>query len=184
MPNNYLFQSQRLGFRTWNKEDISLYAQMNADLQVMEHFPRTLTLAESTASAEKQINNFLEKGYCYFATDELKSGKFIGMIGISDKDFDSEFTPCADLGWRLAKEYWGKGYATEGAKRCLQYGFETLELPRIVSIAPKVNLPSIQVMKKIGMQFLQDFRHPLLLENKKLVNCVCYEIKPNTYKLP
>ena len=149
---------------------------MNADPEVMLHFPNVLNPKESKQSMEKQIAKYAEKGYCYFAVEELSSSKLIGMIGISDKEFQSSFNPSADLGWRLAKEFWGKGYATEGAKRCLKFAFDELQLQRIISIAPHVNSGSIHVMKKIGMHKLLDFEHPQLLEYKKLVNCVCYEI--------
>lgn len=175
---SYLFTSARLGFRIWKEEDLDDFNVMNADPLVMQHFPAILSAKESKKSMEKQITKYDEKGYCYFAVDELSSGKLIGMIGISDKDFEASFTPCIDIGWRIAKEFWNKGYATEGAKRCLQYAFETLNLHRIISIAPKVNTNSIQVMKKIGMYKIDDFKHPHLLEHKNLVDCVCYEIKP------
>ena len=99
---------------------------------------------------------------------------------MSTKDFKSSFTPAIDIGWRLSNKFWGKGYATEGAQRCLSFAFEELNLKHIVSIAPLVNENSIRVMQKIGMHKLLEFNHPQLTEYKNLVHCVCYEIKSNT----
>jgi len=147
---------------------------------VMKYFPAVLSPMESEKSMALQIANCVEKGYCYFATDELSSGKLIGMIGVSIKDFEASFTPCLDVGWRLAKEFWGKGYATEGAKRCLEFAFQELGVNRMISIAPKVNAASIRVMQKIGMYELAEFKHPKLLEYNHLVDCICYEITSPT----
>jgi 2-polyprenyl-3-methyl-5-hydroxy-6-metoxy-1,4-benzoquinol methylase len=120
---------------------------------------------------------FSENGYCYFAVDTLEGNDFIGFIGLCQQEYDVEFSPFVDIGWRLDKKYWGKGLATEGAKKCLEYAFNKLDIKSIKSTAPLVNKDSINVMEKIGMKKLLDFEHPKLLENERLVNCVCYEIK-------
>jgi RimJ/RimL family protein N-acetyltransferase len=83
-----------------------------------------------------------------FRVDKLENNEFIGFIGLSEKSFEAEFTPCIDIGWRLSSEEWNKGYATEGAKRCLEYANEVLKLEKIVSIAPKINVKSERVMEK------------------------------------
>jgi len=101
----YLFKSAKLGFRNWQISDLTDFTSMNADPLVMRYFPSTLSAKKSLQSMEKQIAKYNEKGYCYFAVDELGSGRLIGMIGISDKDFEAKFTPCIDIGWRLAKEF-------------------------------------------------------------------------------
>lgn len=180
MNLSYLFQSARLGFRSWNATDLTAFAEMNAHRKVMQHFPAPLSKSESKKSMEKQIVDFNKQGFCYFAVDELASGQLIGMIGMSTKDFPSSFTPAIDIGWRLSNKFWGKGYATEGAQRCLSFAFEELNLKHIVSIAPLVNENSIRVMQKIGMHKLVEFNHPQLTKYKNLVHCVCYEIKSNT----
>jgi RimJ/RimL family protein N-acetyltransferase len=109
----------------------------------------------------------------------LKIIRFIGFIGLSEKSFEAVFTPCIDIGWRLSTEEWNKGYATEGAKRCLEYANEVLKLEKIVSIAPKINLKSEQVMKKIGMEKVMEFVHPLLINDERLRDCVLYQITIN-----
>jgi RimJ/RimL family protein N-acetyltransferase len=119
-----------------------------------------------------------DKGYCYFAVDNLEYDTFIGFIGLSEQNFAADFTPCIDIGWRLAKTAWNKGYASEGAKRCLEYGFEALHLDKIYSIAPVANLKSQQVMEKIGMHKVKTFDHPQLLDNARLRKCVLFVIEP------
>jgi RimJ/RimL family protein N-acetyltransferase len=80
----------------------------------------------------------------------------------------------------LYPNFWGKGYATEGAKRCLKFGFNDLKLQEIIATAPKINLPSIRVMQKIGMQKIKDFKHPFLSDFPVLENCVLYNCNCNT----
>ncbi len=175
---NYLFKSDRLGFRNWLASDIEKLAAINADKEVMEFFPSTRTLPETKTFIERMQRQYGDKGYCYFAVDNLEYDTFIGFIGLSEQNFAADFTPCIDIGWRLAKTAWNKGYATEGAKRCLEYGFEALHLDRIYSIAPVANLKSQQVMKKIGMRKVKTFEHPQLLDNARLRKCVLYVIEP------
>ena len=120
---------------------------------------------------------YSKRKFCYFAVDLLETNEFIGFIGLSEQSYLDELGTFVDIGWRLKPSAWGKGYATEGAKTCLTYGFEKLELKRIYSIAPEINNGSIAVMKKIGMQILKAFKHPKLLDNQRLVNCVLYCIE-------
>ena len=172
----YLFTSERLGFRNWEDADIPAMAAINADPQVMEFFPATQTVEQTENFVRRMQAQFRAKGFCYFAVDELATGHFIGFIGLSEQTFAADFNPCVDIGWRLATVAWGKGYATEGAQRCLVYGFETTGLHTINAMAPDVNLRSIEVMKKIGMQPVKQFKHPLLAGNERLENCVLYAI--------
>ncbi len=173
---NYLFKSERLGFRNWVDADIPLMTAISGDQDVMKFFPAFATPKQTIEFIERMQTMFAEKGYCYFAVDRLSDNTFIGFIGLSDQDYDVEFAPCVDIGWRLDKQYWGNGFATEGAKRCLKYAFEKLKLENIKSTAPIINLNSIKIMEKIEMTKQLEFQHPKLLGNKALVNCVCYEI--------
>ena len=177
MIKDYVFKSERLGFRNWIDSDIPLMIAISGDADVMKNFPAVATPKQTTVFIERMQVMFSEKGYCYFAVDNLKDNSLIGFIGLCDQDYDVEFAPCIDIGWRLAKKYWGKGFATEGAKRCLEYAFEDLSLDNIKSTAPLVNTGSISVMEKIGMTKQLQFKHPKLLANERLVNCVCYEIR-------
>ena len=98
----------------------------------------------------------------------------IGFIGLSAQDYECEFTPFVDIGWRLAKHTWNKGYATEGAKRCLSYAHETLKLKEIYAVTPMLNKKSERIMQKIGMTKVGTFEHPLLLNDERLKMCVLY----------
>ena len=176
IAQKYLLTSERLGFRNWMASDIPKMTQISADKTVMEYFPAPATPEQTAGFILKMQQLFTEKGYCYFAVEELQSQAFIGFIGLSDKDFEAEFTPCVDIGWRLDKAHWRKGYATEGAKRCLEYAFDSLALTEIKATAPCINHKSISVMEKIGMQQELIFGHPLLPQNERLKKCVCYGI--------
>ena len=171
----YLFQSERLGFRSWRVDDVAKMAAINADPAVMEFFPKTKTRKQTAAFIEQVKSEFSTKGFCYFAIDKLDNGEFIGFIGLSEQRFEADFTPCIEIGWRLARKEWGRGYATEGAARCLEYAFDELNLRKVVAMTPEINLRSEKVMKKIGMEQVKRFRHPLLKNEPRLANCVLYE---------
>ena len=173
--NSYLFRSERLGFRNWNASDIPMMIEINQDRDVMEFFPNLIHEIDTISFIQRMQTQYLEKKFCYFAVDLLSTNEFIGFIGLSEQNFESNFTPCIDIGWRLSIKYWNKAYATEGAKKCLAYGLDDLNIPRIYAIAPKINTKSEHVMKKIGMKKLGEFEHPKLLNNERLKCCILYE---------
>jgi RimJ/RimL family protein N-acetyltransferase len=176
IDETYLFQSERLGFRNWSTADIEIMSEINADPKVMEFFPSTQTREQTINFIERMQKQFAEKGFCYFAVDKLEDRQLIGFIGINTQTFESDFTPCNDIGWRLKSSEWNKGYATEGAKRCLAYAFGELGIEKIYSIAPKVNLKSERIMLNLGMKKIKHFIFPLLKGDKRLEECVLYEI--------
>ena len=176
---DYTFQSERLGFRPWLETDLKELHIMNQDEEVMRFFPGIPTRENSRQFIQRQQAQLKAKGYCYFAVDLMSSGEFAGWIGISDQDFEADFTPCVDIGWRLKRSLWKQGLATEGAKASLDLAFQTIGLTQILSMAPEVNLPSIAVMKKIGMQQIGTFDHPKLLNNDYLRKCALYQISKN-----
>ncbi len=181
MQHEYLFQSTRLGFRNWTNDDLNEFAKLNADPAVMEHFPGLLTREETKAFIERLKHQHEKTGYTYFATAILETGEFIGFIGLGFKDFKAAFTPATDIGWRLKKSAWGKGYATEGAKRCLEFAFETLKLEQIISICPLKNVHSERVMKNSGMEKQVVFKHPQLQAFPELEMCSCYQLSRNQW---
>lgn len=172
----YIFTSERLGFRNWTDADITPMSKMNADPEVMKYFPATQTTEETTAFIQRMRDLYSEKGFCYFAVDRLDTGEFIGFIGLMGKTFEADFTPCTDIGWRLSRKHWGIGFATEGAKRCLDFALGTLGLNKVVSMCPIINTPSEAVMKKIGMQKVKTFEHPLLENDERLRTCLLYSV--------
>uniref|UniRef100_UPI00404A6402 GNAT family N-acetyltransferase n=1 Tax=Gelidibacter sp. TaxID=2018083 RepID=UPI00404A6402 len=175
--NNYIFKSERLGFRNWNENDKPKMGKINSDPKVMEHFPAIPTQKQTNEFIDRMKTQFSKNGFCYFAVDRLDSNEFIGFIGIAEQNFESDFTPCVDIGWRLAQTEWGKGFTTEGAKKCLEFAFNEIGLENIKSICPETNDKSEKVMKKIGMKKTKSFNHPLLSEYKELEKCVLYEIE-------
>ncbi len=174
--NPYLFNSERLGFREWKESDTDKMIKINSDHLVMEYFPFIPSKEETLVFIQKMKSQFIEKGFCYFAVDKLENKEFVGFIGLSEQNFESDFTPCIDIGWRLKSSEWNKGFATEGAKACLKFGFEKLKIKTIYSIAPIVNEKSIHVMEKVGMRKIKKFKHSLLKDYPYLEECVLYQI--------
>ena len=121
MSDKYLFTSERLGFRNWIDSDTPKMIDISSDPDVMEFFPATTTQIQTVEFIDKMKLMYIEKGYCYFAVDQLKTESFIGFIGLCHQTYESQVTPNVDIGWRLNKKYWNNGFATEGAKRCLEY---------------------------------------------------------------
>lgn len=176
MKTEYIFNSERLGFREWSEEDLNEFAKMNADPEVMEYFLKPLTIPETEEFFERLQNHFKKHGYNYFATEILETGEFIGFIGLARQEYESEFTPAVDIGWRLKKSAWGKGYATEGARKCLEYAFRELNLDEVISTCTEKNARSENVMKKIGMVKKGSFNHPKLKEHPDYEKFICYAI--------
>ena len=175
---DYIFQSQRLGFRNWVESDIdTMLQQINNDDSVMEFFPFKPSRKDTEAFIKRMQQQFAKKGFCYFAVDITETKEFIGFIGLSEQGYIKDMDSFVDIGWRLKKSSWNKGYATEGAIACLKYGFNTIGLKHIYSVAPENNTKSEQVMKKIGMVKVKTFDHPKLISTPLLTSCVLYQKK-------
>lgn len=172
----YIFTSQRLGFRKWSEADIEPFAAINADPDVMKYFPNILTLEETSVFVDRIHASFSKYNYCFYAVDILKSQEFIGFIGFMWQTFEANFTPCAEIGWRLKKQVWNQGLATEGATRCLQYGFNELNFKEVYSFTATINKPSERIMQKISMQKIGEFDHPKLAKEDVLCRHVLYKI--------
>ncbi|WP_459209735.1 GNAT family N-acetyltransferase [Aquimarina rhabdastrellae] len=172
--DSYVFTSERLGFRNWSIDDLEQMAAINADPEVMEFFPSIPTQEDTKNFILRMQKQYEQRNHCYFAVEVLETKEFIGFIGLSYQDYDTDFTPCVDIGWRLKKSSWFNGYATEGAKKCLTYAFDVLQLNEVLSTAPTINEKSIAVMQKIGMTKVKNFDHPLLLTNERLKKCSLY----------
>lgn len=166
----------RLKLREWKEEDKETFFKLNSDPRVMEFMPKLLSKKESDQLVESIKLKFKENGYSFFAVELLEDKSFIGFIGLSIPKFDTFFTPCVEIGWRLAYNYWGKGYATEGAKECINYGFSKLNLSEIVSFTASQNIRSCKVMERIGMKYIDEFNHPVLPKGHPLEKHVLYKI--------
>lgn len=168
--------TSRTLLRPWQTADLEPFAALNADPKVMTYFPELLTREQSDAFVTRVTAHFEEKGWGPWALEV--GGRFAGFVGLWAPSFTAHFTPCVEVGWRLATEFWGRGYATEAARAALKCGFETLGLSEIVSFTSNSNLPSRAVMKRIGMHHdpADDFDHPRLPAKHPLARHVLYRI--------
>ncbi len=144
----------------------------------MEHFPGALTPVESDALVDRIEAHFSEHGFGLWAVELPSASSFIGFVGLSVPSLHAHFTPCVEVGWRLARAYWGNGYATEGARAALRFGFDELGLLEIVSFTVPANIRSRRVMEKLGMRHSpsDDFDHPGLQEDHPLRRHVLYRL--------
>lgn len=176
--------TQRLILRSWKNEDLESLSRMNANPEVMEFFPAPLTYKESMERLEVYTRHIQDHGWGLWAVSAPGVSDFIGWIGLWPIGFETHFTPAIEIGWRLLPEFWGHGYATEGARACLQYGFDTLKLNEIVSITVPANLRSQRVMQKIGMHTdpKDAFDHPKLPEGHPLRRHILYRLKASEWR--
>jgi RimJ/RimL family protein N-acetyltransferase len=162
-----MLSTPRLLLRPWRDDDLPAFAALNADPRVMEHFPSTLTRDRSDAVAARIREKFDRYGFGFRAVEVTGDGgapavPFAGFVGLSVPGFEAPFTPCVEVGWRLAVAHWGRGYATEAARAAVAYGFDTLGLTEIVAFTVPANRRSRAVMERLGMTRdpADDFEHP------------------------
>ncbi|OCT11350.1 GNAT family acetyltransferase [Paenibacillus pectinilyticus] len=175
-------ETARLLLRDWQASDLEPFCRLNADAKVMRYFPKTLTTDETITFYEAIVSELKACGFGFYALEIKETQAFIGFIGFHKATFESDFTPCIEIGWRLKQEAWGKGYATEGAKACLQHGFTKLGLRDVYSFTADVNEPSKKVMMNIGMRFVKVFNHPKVEESSSLYKHVLYHSNRDSYK--
>lgn len=174
-------ETERLLLRQWKETDRNLFHKMNSDPAVMEFLPKLLSREESDAMIARIKEHFEQYGFSWWALEIKETGEFIGFTGLAVPKFESHFTPCVEVGWRLASRYWHKGYATEAAKAAVQFGFSEKGLKEILSFTVPANRPSIAVMERLGMTRNpnDDFDHPKLPEGDKLRRHVLYRLRSN-----
>ena len=171
-------QTPRLILRQWQDSDISTFIAMNQDPRVMEFFPEVWSEEKSRSAVEKTREEFARNGFGKFALELKESGEFVGYVGLAEVNFDSHFTPAIEIGWRLASQHFGRGYATEAAREVLRFAFEELQLKEIVAFTVPQNSSSLNFMKKIGMtrDLNGDFFHPNIETKHKFASHVLYKI--------
>jgi ribosomal-protein-alanine N-acetyltransferase len=179
-----MLRTARLLLREWRDSDLDAFAAMNADARVMEHFPATLSREESARGAERIRAHFEAHGFGLWALELPGEIAFAGFVGIAEPTFAAHFMPCVELGWRLAYDAWGKGYATEAARAVMRDGFERVGLDEIVSTTVPANVRSQRVMQKLGMlrSPLDDFDHPRIPEGHVLQRHVLYRIRRDAWR--
>jgi ribosomal-protein-alanine N-acetyltransferase len=154
--------SKRLALRPWEDRDRQPFADMSADADVMRYLTPMPTRDLSDAWIDRQIARCGEDGFCFWAVETLKDRIFVGSVGLVRTGYAAHFTPAVEVGWRIARPFWGLGYAPEAAEAALRFGFETLRLTEIVANAAVGNDKSRRVMAKLGMSYdpADDFDHP------------------------
>ncbi|MDG2450420.1 MAG: GNAT family N-acetyltransferase [Saprospiraceae bacterium] len=173
----YLFLSERLGFRKWKDSDLDPFIKMNADPEVMKYFLSPLSSIKTLELLSRIKGHFKDYGYCLYAVDRLDQSSFIGFIGIMPDTMGINVSPCIEIGWRLDRKAWNKGFATEGARRCIEYAFKELNISEIYSCTAMMNTNSERVMQKAGMSFVKKFNHPRVPDGHILNEHVLYRIK-------
>ena len=169
-------ETERLKLRAWQESDLQPFAELNADKDVMHYFPSVLTREQSDNLADKFQHLILDHGWGFWAVELKATGQFIGFTGLNTQPEQFIFSPCVEIGWRFAKQYWHQGYATEAAKACLKFAFETLQLKEVVSFTAVHNTASEHVMQRLGMQAMYEFNHPALTQESPLSRHVLYKI--------
>ena len=168
------YETTRLILRQWQESDIVPFAEMNSDLEVMKYFPKTLSFNETLEMYNSFKNS--KNDFRFSPAEEKISGKFIGFVGLN---IPSYMPTSVEIGWRLQKEFWGKGLASEAAKKWLEIGFGDYGLDEIISFTAKQNIKSQEVMKRIGMKRdeKRDFFHPKIPKDHPLAFHVFYALQ-------
>jgi RimJ/RimL family protein N-acetyltransferase len=174
----------RLWLRQWRASDREPFARLNADPRVMQFMSRCLNRAESDAFVRAAEAEIARQGWGLWAAELRQTGAFIGFVGLRAPAFEAAFTPCVEVGWRLARESWGQGLATEAGRECLRFAFETLALAEVVSFTVPANRRSRAVMERLGLAHdaQGDFDHPRLPEGHLLRRHVLYRLRRDDWR--
>lgn len=178
MPDGPTLSTSRLLLRPWHDEDLPPFAALNADPRVMQFMPKLLTRAESDEMAAGIRRNFDRQKFGLWAVEVIGGEPFIGFVGLAIPRFEAHFTPCVEIGWRLAAAHWGRGYATEAAQATRDFAFSQLRLEEIVSFTTVANARSRRVMERLGMTHdpADDFDHPSLPAGHPIQRHVLYRL--------
>jgi len=174
-----MIRTERLVLRPWRDADLAPFATLNADERVMAYLPRRLARGESDALAERIRAHLAAHGFGLLAVEAPGEAPFLGFVGLQLATFPAPFTPCVEVGWRLAHSFWGRGYATEAARAYLDHGFHERGFREVLSFTTVANARSRRVMEKLGMTRdpAADFEHPLLPVGHPLRSHVLYRME-------
>jgi RimJ/RimL family protein N-acetyltransferase len=176
-------ETERLILRRWKSTDAEPYSKLNSDPAVMEFMTKRLSREESDAQIARIEAHFSEHGFGLWAVELKTTGEFIGFAGLSHPAFEAHFTPCVEIGWRLARAHWGRGFATEAARSALAFGFEVSGLEEIVAFTVPANKRSIGVMERLEMKRdpKDDFERPNIPAGHTLRPHILYRMKRKEY---
>jgi RimJ/RimL family protein N-acetyltransferase len=181
MANLIELETERLLLRQWLPADREPFAALNSDSKVMEYFPALLTREESDAMADRCQSLIEERGWGFWAVECKFTREFIGFVGLHTPSAELTFSPCVEIGWRLAFKHWGKGFATEAAAEALRFGFKVLQLREIVAFTTLANRRSRAVMERLGMRASGTFMHPHIPERSGLRQHCLYRLAGENY---
>jgi len=183
MAERPILATSRLILRRWQSADLEPFADLNADPVVMEYLPSPLTREESDEFVDRIEWTFEEEGFGLWALEHRVTGQFLGFAGLWPARFEAHFTPAIEVGWRLARDHWGNGYATEAARAAMSHGFTQLGIEEIVSFTALGNVRSARVMERLGMsrRASEDFDHPALEVVSPLRRHALYRMKTDTW---
>ena len=175
-------ETQRLRLRQWTDADLEPLARLNADPEVMRYFPAPLTREESDAMAGRMRAQIEAKGWGFWAVEPRAGGEIVGLVGIKPVPPNLPFAPAVEVGWRLARAHWGRGYAKEAALASLAFAFEKLRLPQVVSFTAALNRPSWGLMERLGMDRVEAFEHPAIPVGSPLRRHVLYALRRGAWE--
>ena len=177
MPKIVELETERLILRQWNDTDYPAFYEMSSDPEVMKYYPNLMSRSESDEMADKIRSLISNKGWGFWAVEEKEDNKFIGFVGLHEPLPELPFSPCVEIGWRIKREKWGMGFATEAAKEALNFAFDLLNLEKIYSFATVGNKKSRAVMERLGMANTnKNFEHPEMPKDSPLREHVLYEL--------
>jgi RimJ/RimL family protein N-acetyltransferase len=156
-----VIETERLLLRDWRADDAAPFAALNADPEVTRFLRGPMSRAESDELLTRIRAHWDEHGFGLYAVEVKTSGAFAGFTGLAIPSFLPEVLPAVEVGWRLAREHWGNGYATEGARATLEHAFAGLGLRQVISIIDPANVASVRVAQRLGMERGRDRIHPL-----------------------
>jgi RimJ/RimL family protein N-acetyltransferase len=171
-----VLETPRLRLRQWQDVDREPFAAMSTDPEVMRYFPAVLDRNQSDALVDRAQGLIEERGWGFWALEVKASGEFAGFTGLHTPDPELPLSPCVEVGWRLARAHWGKGFATEAARCSLAFGFDQLGLSEIVSFTSLGNARSRAVMERLGMEAVREFDHPLVDRGSPLRRHILYRL--------
>lgn len=174
----------RIRLRPWRNEDADALAALNADPEVMRHFAAPLSRAESDAMLAAMREREARDGFCFWAAELRDGARFAGFCGLQRVSFDARFAPAVEIGWRLARPFWGRGLAREAASLALDAAFGPLALPEVVAFTPPANERSSGLMRRLGMRPDGRFDHPRLPEGHALRPHLLYRIRRDEWRRP
>ncbi len=177
-------RTERLLLRAWRDSDLPAFAELNVDPVVMEHFPSTLTREQSDRTAGIIRQRMEEQGWGLWAVEVPGVNDFVGFVGLNPGD-EALGRPCIEVGWRLARAWWGRGYASEGAVAAVRFAFDELALDEVVSFTIPANVRSQRVMQRIGLAYAGEFDHARLApEGHPMTRHVLYRAERGRWPHP